>query len=450
MEGSEWATCDKNTGKISHMPKCAGGGDGKCRFPDMIFAGYKLSEGTHEGEPYAVYGCLPPFVMTPNKDAFMGLIHQGKSAQEAYRMMAHIGGCHNGQVYLPSCHEPMKVKHCGIPNYIENGEAFEFYMKEHDKKEHEKGDKDKEENREKSGHEKGENDKEGMDDEYKKMLSMMPMGARYKCKEGFKMHKTIKGDWGWCRKDGSFEVPRCDSEKDWNEVQFKLHNGNERRFADRDGKVFGGMVLARTVTKSGPQGNWEYGCNDGFNYKAAGAICRSLGWRHGAQTPLTRKMQVMTNMETEPKFGWTGFHCKADDALASSASCKAMRYEDAIKEKGVKARCFPFDRIAVKCFDDAAFNVTVSLTNSNTRISCKAMAHKELYQLNLKAMENVKTKFLMDDKEIEGVQRYRIKKGYFMKVKNLKDKQFKCLSCEIHAGEKMIGKAEKCKDADEN
>jgi hypothetical protein len=145
---------------------------------------------------------------------------------------------------------------------------------------------------------------------------MMPMGARYECKEGFKMHKTLKGDWGWCLHDGSFEVPRCEPEKTWSEVEFKLHNGNERRFVNK-GKVFAGMVLARNRTKSGPQGNWEFGCNDGFNHQAAGAICRTLGWMHGAQTPLTKKMQYMSSSEGKPKFGWTGFHCRSDVALPS-------------------------------------------------------------------------------------------------------------------------------------
>ena len=56
-----------------------------------------------------------------------------------------------------------------------------------------------------------------------------------------------------------------------------------------------------------------------------------------------------------------------------SASCKAKRYEIAMREMGMKAKCFDFDRIAVKCFNNPMFNVTVSLFHSNTKISCRAL-----------------------------------------------------------------------------
>merc|ERR1712159_727799 len=97
-------------------------------------------------------------------------------------------------------------------------------------KEKEKG-KEEEKEKEKEKEKEEEKDKDGMDDEMKKLMSMMPMAAKYQCYEGFKMHKTMKGDMGWCRKDGSFEVPRCESVKTWSEIQFKLHNGKENRFA---------------------------------------------------------------------------------------------------------------------------------------------------------------------------------------------------------------------------
>jgi len=289
-----------------------------------------------------------------------------------------------------------------------------------------------------------------MDEDYKAIVGKMPVKARYECEKGFIMHNTIHGDWGWCRKDGSFEVPRCEKPEEWKELEFKLHNGREGRFKDKDGRVFAGMVLARTKTKTRAVGEWEYGCNDGFNYHAAGAICRTLGFKNGAQTPLTRRMQIMEDSEAAvPKFGWTGFNCKHGDTLPSSAHCRAQRYEDAMKERGMKAKCFNFDRIAVKCFDDAQFNVTVSLTFSNRVISCRAAAHKEGYRLNMGQMDGVKAIFKMDDKDIPGVKQYRMKRGYFQKVKNLKKQSFKCLSCEVHAGDMMIGKAERCRDADE-
>jgi len=459
-----WVMC-KGKEHQPDKPHCVKGEPGQCEFPKVIFAGYKMRDGEHNGQKYAVYQCIPPYVMTPNKDSFWGYMKaENKTANEAYMQMAYTAGCHEGKAYLPSCVDPRRAMHCGLPNYIEGGKAVGFmsleeWMKEHGKGKDHKDDnnKDKEEEKEKEKEkekeeekekekEKGkEEGKEGMDDEMKKLMSMMPVAAKYQCYDGMKMHKTMKGDMGWCRKDGSFEVPRCESVKYWSEIQFKLHNGKENRF-EKNGKAFAGMVLARNMSSTKALSDWEFGCNDGFNHQAAGAICRSLGWKHGAQTPLTKKMvDWPSSMGAKPKFGWTRFHCRHDDVMTMSESCKAMRYEDGMKEMGMKSRCFDFDRIAVKCFDHAMFNVTMGLTHSNTKITCKALAEKERFILNLSKMKDVKTKFMMDDKEIPGVKRYRIKKGFFMKH-NLKNKTFKCLSCEIHAGDFMIGKAEKCKD----
>merc|ERR1712072_1210888 len=135
--------------------------------------------------------------------------------------------------------------------------------------------KEKEEEKEKEKEEKKDKDKEGMDDEMKKLMMMMPMAGKYQCYEGFKMHKTMKGDMGWCRKGGSFEVPRCESVKTWSEIQFKLHNGRENRFV-KNGKVFAGIVMARNMSSTKALSNWEFRCNDGFNHQAAGAICKAL------------------------------------------------------------------------------------------------------------------------------------------------------------------------------
>ena len=267
--------------------------DSKCQFPAFILGGVKVLEDEHEGEQYASYWCYPPLVMTPNKHAFMGLMKEhSMSPEEAYMTMAYTAGCYEGQVMLPECREPKEAGHCGIPSYIENGKAVELLRKEPD------------EDHSKEGTSMG---SEEMDRDYQRL---MPVMARYECEPGFKMHKTIKGDWGWCRKDGSYEVPRCEAEATFSELQFELRNGNEKKYRDQLGRVFAGVVMARDKTH---EGEWEYGCNDGFNNHAAGAICRTIGYKHGAQISLTKKMQVV---ESNPvHFGWTNFGCKYDDTL---------------------------------------------------------------------------------------------------------------------------------------
>merc|ERR1712159_401456 len=164
-------------------PHCVKGEPGKCEFPKIIFAGYKMREGEHNGNPYAVYQCIPPYVMTPNKDSFYGYMKaENKTAKQAYMDMAYTAGCHEGKAYLPSCVDPRMARHCGIPNYIENGKAVDFVSMEEWMKEHGKGKDDKDENnkdkeeekekeKEREKEKEEEKDKDGMDDEMKKLMS---------------------------------------------------------------------------------------------------------------------------------------------------------------------------------------------------------------------------------------------------------------------------------------
>merc|ERR1712072_1259251 len=126
----------------------------------------------------------------------------------------------------------------GAVGFMGNKDKEEEKEKEKEKEEEKEKEKEKEKEEEKEKEkEKEDKDKEGMDDEMKKLMMMMPMAGKYQCYEGFKMHKTMKGDMGWCRKGGSFEVPRCESVKTWSEIQFKLHNGRENRFV-KNGKAY--------------------------------------------------------------------------------------------------------------------------------------------------------------------------------------------------------------------
>jgi len=410
-------------------------------------------EGDSDGSKYAVYVCYPPFVMTPNQMVFMSVMKdQGKSAEEAYMTVANIASCYMGNIMLPSCAEPGRMKHCGIPTYIENGKAVEMKSRDDGSDYDKEGDKSEKD----TIAEKEDDWEKGMDEDYKNMLKMMPVKARYECNEGHMMHRTwnwnnskdFTGEWGWCRKDGSYEVPRCEPRTSYTELQFKLHIGNEKKLRDSNDRVFAGIVLARENSgiENDEEGKWEFGCNDGFNNNAAGAICRTLGFKHGAQIPTTKKMRVMPYQPEEmPGFGWTGFNCDFDDTLPKSSSCRALPMDDAIEMIGMKAQCFDFDRIAVKCFDSAIFNVTVSLTYSNKKISCRAKANKERNAINLGEMKGIEAKFMMDETELNERQFYNMKKGFTMKVANLKGQDFKCISCEIHVGGMMLGKTERCK-----
>ena len=58
--------------------------------------------------------------------------------------------------------------------------------------------------------------------------------------------------------------------------------------------------------------------------------------------------------------------------LLFSQHCRATRYEDALKDMGMKAACFNFDVMAVRCFESVTFNVDVDVRVSKKKISCNA------------------------------------------------------------------------------
>ena len=62
----------------------------------------------------------------------------------------------------------------------------------------------------------------------------------------------------------------------------------------------------------------------------------------------------------------------------------------------------------------------------------------------------VEAKFLIDDVVIPDTEvqqyKYSMKKGYMIKIAmNMKQTNFRCLSCELHAGDVMMDKVEHCK-----
>ena len=128
--------------------------------------------------------------------------------------------------------------------------------------------------------------------------------AKYKCNSGFMMVETWKGDIGWCRNDGTFELPYCMSPREWFTVEFELVPGLSKM-------ENAGRVKARHVYADGSAGDWYAGCDDHFNGPAAGAICRSMGFRHGKQITGDKKMKPISDLP----FGMTNIYCYHDDTL---------------------------------------------------------------------------------------------------------------------------------------
>lgn len=434
---------------------------GECHFPDLIWGGYKVLEGEHEGEKYAMYMCHPPFVMTPNRHSFKGYMDAySKTPSEAYMDMAYTAGCYEGYAYVPECMEPIEGGHCGIPIYIENGHAVEVMMKD-DEDKWDKMDEDKEGDKPSPNAfafkfnmdvDSGSPGSEYMEDESKmseeewKFMSMMPRGARYECDADYVMHHTVKKDWGWCRPDGSFEVPRCEHKDTFYNLEFRLNSGGEKKLAGN-----GGIVQARMIMENGDVGDWEYACNDGFNDNAAGAICRTLGFKTGAKIPSSKKMDMSLDSMSNGGFGWTHFSCDHDDTLPQSMGCRAIKYEEVKKSKehAMKWHCFDFEKMAVRCFDHRMFNVEVDLEMSKRRATCGVQAQKKEVHMQLNHLgEEVSVTWMLDDVETELPTKSNKRRGFMVRGKDLNNKDFKCIGCQIHMGRDkvLLGEAKVCEE----
>lgn len=405
---------------IPAFPSCQkDGGDGTCRFPDYIPKGQKVwQDDMSIASPIktAVYNCFRPFVIEPNSIVVAGAMADDTQASESdiYIKTYGLAVCANGQVYLPECKDPKDAGHCGLPVYIHNGKAVEILWKENEKT----------------------------------VGDFLPLAAKYECDAGSAMYPTMKNTIGWCRKDGSMEVPQCVERADYMLMEFKLQNGGLTKYQGSDGRVFAGIVLARGLDADRkPITKWEYSCNDGTNNHAAGSVCRSLGFGTGALMPVSWKMKVAGE---DYNFGWTRVGCaRYNDTLMNSHNCKAIRYEDAVAEMGMKARCYDFDIAAVKCFD-TQFKMDVNMHFSKKKLVCNPEIFKDGFKVNVQDL-GVGVRFLLDGKEIQtGPVRYTRKRGFITKVKyNLRQTKFDCASCEIYEkqGKTILMAGEKCKTA---
>lgn len=287
----------------------------------------------------------------------------------------------------------------------------------------------------------------------------MPVAAKYECEAGYKMHLTMKDNWGWCRRDGSFEVPRCEREQDFYKLEFKLDNGNVGWLRDPAGRVHGGLVLVRPIgtngiTKRHAESEWTVACNDGVNDFAAGAVCRTLGFKHGKVIPATQRMMTSENRKYE--FGWTKFNCRYDDTLPQSHYCKAKPYHEALEEEGMKAACFDFDRGAVECFDSAVFNVHVEVAQNKRGFFCRSWGEKEGNLVRLGAqLKGLHVKWRKDgEADHTAMQtRYRGSRGKFVaiaRVKNWDEVEYNCMTCELYLGDRPLGYGKHCKERDDS
>jgi len=416
-KGGSKVTCVKDAQFVVDLagaPDCVSCDD---EFPEYIPGGHRISieSGGYGIGTYATYECYMPFIMNPNEVLMThAQDNDGHDVTVAYKKMYNCAKCLKSQLHLPKCVDHEEAEHCGLPTEIENGHVVEFLMNEDGK----------------------END--GNDD------AKLPRWAKYKCEDGYKMHETIKGDVGFCRKDGSMEIPWCEEIDEYTKTIFKLQSGNVKKLQRVDGTVFSGVVLAMNVDKDDqpyPDSEWEYGCNDGVNNYAAGAICRSLGFGSGMVIPALKKM-----MAAKHKFGWTKVSCEYDDTLMSSDHCHAMRYDEALEEYGTKeATCFhKFDIAAVKCFDNK-WKMETSVKVFRKKMACLTQFMKEDVRMNLQDMGTTKVEFLLDDIVIEtGDVKYKPKKGFFTKV-DLVEKEYSCASCKIYVDDTLLDSAKWCK-----
>merc|ERR1712176_425765 len=123
------------------------------------------------------------------------------------------------------------------------------------------------------------------------------------------------------------------------------------------------------------------------------------------------------------------------------------RYEDAIARHGMKATCFGFDQMAVRCFQSNTFNVNVEVKAQKKKITCSAMAVKKHNKIGLGEFgEQLQAKFFLDDEEIETEgAKFNKRRGFSLKY-DLRGKEFNCVSCELYMDEVLFAKGETCKD----
>jgi len=258
--------------------------------------------------------------------------------------------------------------------------------------------------------------------------------GQYSCNAGHTMVETWKGDgMGWCRADGSFELPYCMASNEYFAMEFHIEESGFRM-------ENAGFVKARKVHANSDKDKWEAGCDDRFNDFAAGAMCRQMGFQHGKQVTM-KKMPMMVDME----YGWTNIHCKYDDTLIMSDNCNADRY--GIEGQAV---CTPYERIAVRCFDTFwDVSTEFQFVERSRKMFCPVEIIKEGDKLKIKKMglrvEWGGVTVTGDEKQITTLQEnidytsrgFSVKKGFRAKYTG-KTREYDCFCCKIFMGDTLL------------
>jgi len=298
----------------------------------------------------------------------------------------------NKEMHLPSCHYWYEVGYCGLSLEIDGGKAYNMSWS-HD-----------------------------------------TLVAQYECDEGRIMVGTMHGEWGWCRGDGSMEVPRCESEDDYMDLEFALESSG---YLEN-----GGYVMVRMVDGYGNAGDWEVPCDDGFNDNAAGAVCRSLGAEHGKTiVPNKKKMEPV-----DASFGWSNVNCNYDDTLMTSDSCSADRYG----EEGV-ALCSSDEQVAVQCYDtDWRVDLELDVNTRKGKLQATVNIIKEDNEISVKDMDLWATFGAIlnadddTDSYVEFDLEYKMNKKGIIKAKSkddVKDSDYDCFFVIVYYGDQELGRA---------
>jgi len=255
--------------------------------------------------------------------------------------------------------------------------------------------------------------------------------VKYKCNQDYMMIKTWKGDIGWCRHDGTYELPRCVKKDDWFKVEFELVSQNYKM---KDA----GRVKARDEYADGNKGDWYAGCDDHMNNPAAGAVCRELGFRYGRQIKPDRKMKPIENIP----FGKTNTYCYHDDTLLTSESCNVDDYDE-MAQQGWPL-CVPDEQVTVHCFDDWwKVDVSFEMVERSGKMFCPVQVMKEGNEMKMKGMDvevkwgginmnenDYEAKYFEEGTDYQVIGGFSKKKGF--RAKFIGDKSdYDCYFCDV-------------------
>jgi len=259
--------------------------------------------------------------------------------------------------------------------------------------------------------------------------------GEYFCDTEYAMIETAHewGNWGWCRDDGSMNLPRCVSNDEYFYMEFELNSNGYTGIEN------GGYVMAR-YNGSDWEGDWETACDDGNNDNAAGAVCRTMGYRHGKTITPHKKMKPLEDYF----FGWINVDCDYDDTLMTSSSCHADKYGDDT------ALCSSEEQWAVQCFDTKwSVESWLDVNTKNGKMTCELEMWKEDSLVSAKQMDGLWAEFgaingtettpFMVEAKNKGNS-----KGFKSTAKDktsVKNSGYSCFYCKVYNDDMELGEA---------